>query len=50
MTKRVRIDILIKEDEILNEKKRNKLCHNLKRIETETLVFNIYKTREIIIH
>ena len=47
---RIRTSISIKENEILNKKKRSKLCHNFKRIRTQILVFNIYKIREIIIY
>ena len=50
MTKEIRIDILIKRDETLNKKKRNKLCHNFKRIRTKILVLNINKTRKTIIY
>ena len=48
--KEIRIDILIKENETLNKKKRNKSCHNSKRTRIKTLVSNIYKTRETTIY
>ena len=50
MTKEIRTDILIKENKTLDKKKKNELRHNLKRIETKIIIFNIYETRETIIY
>ena len=50
MTKEIRTDISNKRNKTFIKKKKNKLYHNSKRIKIETLIFNIYKTRKIIIH
>ena len=50
MTEEVRGDILIREDETLNKKKRSELYYNFERIRTKTLVSDIYKTRETTIY
>ena len=50
MTKKIRIDILIKKNKTLNEKKRGESCHYLKETETKIVILNTYKTREIIIY
>ena len=50
MTKEIRINILIKENEILNKKKRSKSCYYFKETRTKTLISNIYKTRETTIY
>ena len=50
MIKEVWTDILIKEDETFNKKKKSRLYHNSKRIRIKILVFNIYKTRETTIY
>ena len=50
MTKRIRTNISIKRNEILNKKKRNKLCYNPKRIKIKVIPSNIYKIRETVIY
>ena len=50
MTRRIRISILIKENEILNKKKRSELRYNSKEIRIEIMVSDIYETRETIIY
>ena len=50
MTKRIRVSILIKENETFNKKKESKLYYTSKRTRIKILISNIYKTRETIIY
>ena len=50
LTKKIRTSISIKENEILNKKKRNRLRHNSKETRIKIIVSNIYETRKTIIH
>ena len=50
MIREIRTNILIKEDETLDKKKRSKSRHNLKRIRTKIITSNIHETRETVIY
>ena len=43
LIKRIRIDILIKENKTLDKKKRSKLRNHSKRIRIKTIIINIYE-------
>ena len=50
LTRRIRISILIKENETFNKKKRNELRYNSKEIRIKIIISNIYETRETIVY
>ena len=50
MIKRIRTDILIKEDETSRKKRENRLRHNSKRIRVKIIISDTHKIERTIIH